>query len=121
MGTRPAAILLTHIHPDHSGSAPELARLRQLPVHVHPDELPFARGGYHPAYAHPLDRWVVGPLLRLMPRRNLETMQARNSLEGIAVAVDPEAGVPGLPGWECIPTPVIRPDTCPTSGPRTVS
>src|SRR6266542_1078232 len=39
----------------------------------------------------------------------------------LAVAVDPEAGVPGLPGWECIPTPVIRPDTCPTSGPRTVS
>lgn len=25
-GTRPAAILLTHVHPDHSGSAAELAR-----------------------------------------------------------------------------------------------
>ncbi|HTP10217.1 MAG TPA: MBL fold metallo-hydrolase, partial [Anaerolineae bacterium] len=30
--TRPAAILLTHIHPDHSGSALELAQLWNLPV-----------------------------------------------------------------------------------------
>jgi glyoxylase-like metal-dependent hydrolase (beta-lactamase superfamily II) len=104
-GARPAAILLTHIHPDHSGSARELARTWRLPVHVHPDELPFARGGYHPAYAHPLDRWVVGPLLRLVPRRKLEAMRARDSLEGVAVAFDPEAGVPGLPDWECVPTP----------------
>ena len=35
-GTRPAAILLTHIHPDHSGSALELARRWDLPVLVHP-------------------------------------------------------------------------------------
>jgi glyoxylase-like metal-dependent hydrolase (beta-lactamase superfamily II) len=104
-GTRPAAILLTHIHPDHSGSARELALLWQLPVHMHPDELPFARGGYDPAYAHSLDRWVVAPLLRLVPRRKLAAMQARNSLEGIAAAFNPDAGVPGLPGWECIPTP----------------
>jgi glyoxylase-like metal-dependent hydrolase (beta-lactamase superfamily II) len=104
-GTRPAAILLTHVHPDHSGSARQLARLWRVPVHVHPDELPFARGGYDPAYAHPLDRWVVGPLLRLVPRRRLEAMRARDSLEGIAVAFDPRDGVPGLPDWECVPTP----------------
>jgi len=104
-GTRPAAILLTHFHPDHSGSAPDLARLWQLPVQVHPDELPLARGGYDAAYAHPLDRWVVAPLLRLVPRRTLEAMQARNSLEGIAVAFNPDAAVPALPDWQCIPTP----------------
>jgi glyoxylase-like metal-dependent hydrolase (beta-lactamase superfamily II) len=104
-GTRPAAILLTHFHPDHSGAAPQLARLWQLPVWVGPDELPFAAGGYDPAYAHPLDRWVIAPLLRLVPRRRLEAWQQRDSLEGVAVAFDPNAGVPGLPGWECIPTP----------------
>ncbi|MGX7728779.1 MBL fold metallo-hydrolase [Rhodococcus sp. 2H158] len=103
--TRPAAILLTHFHPDHSGSARELARLWRLPVHVHPDELPFARGGYDPAFAHPLDRWVVAPLLRLVPRRTLRALQERDSLEGAAVAFDPAAGVPGLPDWECVPTP----------------
>jgi glyoxylase-like metal-dependent hydrolase (beta-lactamase superfamily II) len=55
-GTRPAAIVLTHFHPDHSGSARELAQSWKVPVYVHPDELPFARGGYDPAHAHPLDR-----------------------------------------------------------------
>jgi glyoxylase-like metal-dependent hydrolase (beta-lactamase superfamily II) len=65
----------------------------------------FAAGGYEPAYAHPLDRWVVAPLLRLMPRRKLQALQARDSLEGIAVASDPAASLPGLPEWECILTP----------------
>ena len=104
-GTRPAAFLLTHFHPDHSGSALDLARMWHLPVHVHPDELPFAGGGYNPAYAHPLDRWVVAPLLRLVPRRRLLQQQARASLEGTAVAFDPAAPPPGLPDWECIATP----------------
>ena len=34
-GTRPAAILLTHSHPDHAGSALELACTRDLAIHVH--------------------------------------------------------------------------------------
>src|SRR5512139_3884027 len=38
--TRPASILLTHDHPDHAGSAVELARMWACPVYVHPDELP---------------------------------------------------------------------------------
>ena len=69
-GTRPAAILLTHIHPDHAGSALELARLWDLPVYVHPGELPLAPGRYLPEYGNPLDRWLVAPLLALMPRRS---------------------------------------------------
>jgi len=104
-GARPAAILLTHIHPDHSGSALELARSWDCPVYVHPDELPFARGGYVPEYAHPLDRWVVAPLMRLVPRRRREAMRARESLEGTATAFDPASGIPALPDWRCIPTP----------------
>lgn len=104
-GTRPAAILLTHIHPDHSGSALELARAWNLPVHVHPAEMPLARGGIVPAYANPLDRWFIGPILRLIPRRRLEAARARRSLEGTARPFDPESGVPGLPDWRCVPTP----------------
>jgi glyoxylase-like metal-dependent hydrolase (beta-lactamase superfamily II) len=38
----PASILLTHTHPDHAGSALELARTWDCPVYVHPDELPLA-------------------------------------------------------------------------------
>ena len=104
-GTRPAAILLTHIHPDHCGSAVELARLWDLPVHVHPDELPLASGRYLPEYANPLDRWLIAPLLRLMPPSRVEQSAARNSLVGTAKAYDPAAGVPGLPGWQCIAVP----------------
>jgi glyoxylase-like metal-dependent hydrolase (beta-lactamase superfamily II) len=104
-GTRPAAILLTHIHPDHSGSALQLAGGWRVPVYVHPDELPMAAGGYQREYANPLDRWLVGPLLRLMPRGRVEAARQNNSLEGTAQAADPIAGVPGLPDWECIPTP----------------
>jgi glyoxylase-like metal-dependent hydrolase (beta-lactamase superfamily II) len=63
-GTRPAAILLTHIHPDHAGSALELARLWDLPVYVHPGELPLAPGRYLPEYGNPLDRWLIAPLLK---------------------------------------------------------
>ena len=104
-GACPAAILLTHIHPDHSGSALELARLWNLPVHVHPCELPLAPGGYLRQYGNPLDRWLIAPILRLMPRRKVAASLSRNSLEGTAQAFDPAAGVPGLPDWQAVPTP----------------
>ncbi len=104
-GTRPDAIVLTHIHPDHSGSALELARLWDLPVHVHSAEMVLAPGGYLPEYASPLDRWLVAPLLALMPRRAVEASRSRNSLEGTARPFDPAAGVPGLPDWQAVPTP----------------
>jgi glyoxylase-like metal-dependent hydrolase (beta-lactamase superfamily II) len=104
-GTRPEALLLTHIHPDHAGSAGELARLWDLPVHVHPAELPLASGRYLPQYANPLDRWLIAPLLALMPRRAVAASVSRSSLEGTAVPFDPAAGVPGLPDWQAVPTP----------------
>ena len=104
-GTRPEAIVLTHIHPDHAGSARELAGLWDLPVHVHPAELPLAAGRYMPQYGNPPDRWLIAPLLALMPRRAVRASVSRSSLEGIAVPFDPAAGVPGLPGWRAVPTP----------------
>jgi glyoxylase-like metal-dependent hydrolase (beta-lactamase superfamily II) len=104
-GARPAAIVLTHIHPDHSGSALELARVWNLPVQVHPDEMVLAPGGYLPEYGNPLDRWLIAPVLRLLPRRAVEASRSRTSLEGAARAFDPAAGVPGLPDWQAVPTP----------------
>jgi len=103
--TRPEAILLTHIHPDHAGSALELARLWDLPVYVHPRELALASGRYLPQYANPLDRWLIAPLLALRPRRAVAASASRNSLEGTARAFDPVAGAPGLPDWQVVPTP----------------
>jgi glyoxylase-like metal-dependent hydrolase (beta-lactamase superfamily II) len=105
--TRPASILLTHDHPDHAGSALELARMWGCPVYVHPDELPLTAGDLSTfqKYANPLDRWIVLPLLRAMPRRRVESMLSRASLKEVARAFDPGTAPPGLPDWECIPAP----------------
>jgi glyoxylase-like metal-dependent hydrolase (beta-lactamase superfamily II) len=104
-GAGPSGIVLTHLHPDHSGGAPELVRRWDVPVYLHPDEVPFALGGYDPEHAHPLDRWVVAPVLRLLPRERVERARARSSLEGVAVGYDPDEPLPGLPNWRCVPTP----------------
>ncbi len=104
-GSKPSGIFVTHLHPDHSGSAGELARRWGVPVLVHPDELPLAAGGYVPRYASPLDRWIVRPVMRAMPRRRRERILAEGSLVDVARAFDPGAGLPGLPGWEAIATP----------------
>ncbi len=106
--TPPASILLTHDHPDHAGSVRELVRMWDCPVYVHPDELPLAAAGDLPTirwYANPLDRWIILPLLRVMPRRRVEAMVAQSSLKDVVRPFDPDEAVPGLPDWECIPTP----------------
>ncbi|MCK2218958.1 MBL fold metallo-hydrolase [Actinomadura sp. ATCC 31491] len=102
---RTEAVLLTHVHPDHSGAAAALARAWRVPVYLHPEELRFAPGRYLPEFAHPLDRRVVAPLMRLVPGRLREAARVEGSLEGLAVAYEPGRGVPFLPGWRCVPTP----------------
>jgi glyoxylase-like metal-dependent hydrolase (beta-lactamase superfamily II) len=106
-GSHPAAILLTHCHPDHAGSALRLARAWDCPVYLHPAELPVATGEFAAmvATAGPLDQWVILPLMRAMGRRRREAVLARGSLGHIARSFEPGSGVPGLPGWQCIPTP----------------
>jgi glyoxylase-like metal-dependent hydrolase (beta-lactamase superfamily II) len=106
-GAPPVAILATHGHPDHVGSARDLARLWDCPVWVHPDELPMVRADLATIrkYASPLDRWVVLPLLHLKGSQRAEALVARASLGDVARSFDPSAGVPGLPDWEAVPTP----------------
>lgn len=106
-GSPPASILLTHDHPDHAGSARELARMWDCAVWVHPDELPLVLGGvsiFH-TYANPLDRWIVLPWLRLLGPKRTESMVARASLEDVVRPFDPRGRLPGLPDWEAVPTP----------------
>jgi len=103
----PASILLTHDHPDHAGSARELAHAWNRPVWVHPDELPLVLGGVSTfyTYANPLDRWIVLPWLRLLGSERTESIVARASLEDVVRPFDPRAELPGLPDWEAVPTP----------------
>lgn len=109
VGARPAAILLTHAHPDHDGSAPELARMWGVPVYMHPDELPLAAGeqtAIEACPAGPLDRWLVLPLMRVMPPQVHEAIRARGAaFMEVARPLEPGASIPGLPEWECVPTP----------------
>jgi glyoxylase-like metal-dependent hydrolase (beta-lactamase superfamily II) len=103
----PASILLTHDHPDHAGSARELAQMWNCPVWVHPDELPLVVGDvstFH-KYANPLDRWIVLPLLRLMEPRRTQSVLSQASLKDVARPLDPGAELPGLPDWEPVFTP----------------
>ncbi len=106
---RPAAMLLTHNHPDHAGSALELARMWGLPVYVGPPDV--ARAGeeiaaFQRRIASPLDHWLIFPLMRLMPPRAVAAMRAREAaFREVARPLDPGAGVPSLPDWRLIPTP----------------
>ena len=108
-GSRPAAILITHSHPDHVGSAAQLARTWGCPVYLHPDELPMVSGDVATFRANtfPLDRRLILPLLRLGGKRCIEAIASRDGLRESARALDVGArgSVPGLPGWEVVPTP----------------
>lgn len=108
VGARPAAILLTHVHPDHSGSALELARAWECTVYLRPDEMELAIArnlATVACYANPLDRWIILPLLRLFPRRWIEAMMERESLGEVVRAFEPETAPSGLPEWTSITTP----------------
>lgn len=97
-GSAPAAILLTHLHATHAGSARELATGWELPVHVHPAERPLVSPGYAPT-EHP-----TGLLSRLITR-TMSKSTRELGLGSIVHAFDPDEGVPGLPDWQCIATP----------------
>ncbi len=105
--SRPAEILLTHVHPDHSGAALGLARTWDCPVYVHPDEIAQACGDFAAICAGggPLDTWLILPVMRAMGRRRREAVLARASLEGVARPLAPAADVPGLDGWRWVHTP----------------
>jgi glyoxylase-like metal-dependent hydrolase (beta-lactamase superfamily II) len=106
--TPPASILLTHNHPDHAGSVVDLARMWDCPVYVHPHELPYVAIedlSTIEKYANPLDRWIILPVLRMMPQQRVQAMLSSASIKEFVRAFDPSAPVPGLPDWECIPTP----------------
>jgi glyoxylase-like metal-dependent hydrolase (beta-lactamase superfamily II) len=106
--TPPTAILITHVHPDHTGSAGELARGWGCPVHVPAPELPLATAlelaDLEP-FANLLDRRIVLPLMRRMPPEKVRATLAAQSLVDVARPLEPGDGIPGLSDWMAIAAP----------------
>ncbi len=96
-GTKPEAIVLTHGHFDHAGSAEKLARKWNVPIYAHRLELPYLTG--RSAYP-PQDPTVGGAiafLSRFMPSGSYDF--------GDLVLELPAKTVPGMPEWEWMHTP----------------
>lgn len=97
-GTRPSAILLTHGHFDHVGNVSRLADEWQVPVYVHPLELPYVTGTAPYPPARPLNGGLMAWTSPLLPRGPID-------LDG-RVRMLPENGdVPSLNEWQWIATP----------------
>lgn len=97
-GARPKAIVLTHGHFDHAGSAGVLADGWGVPVYVHLLEFPFLTGRSH---YPPLDGTPPGffsGLSRFFPSR---TVNLGHRLMELDLARPPA----GLEAWECHHTP----------------
>lgn len=97
-GTRPEAILLTHGHMDHAGSAAELADLWDVPIFAHPVEMPFLTGRLQ---YPPLDPTVGGFLATIGRFFHVPACD----LGARVRPLEPRSEPPGLKGWEWHHTP----------------
>ena len=99
LGSRPAAIVLTHGHFDHVGALEQLAGHWDAPVYAHPLELPYLTG--RSAYPPP-DPSVGGGLVSALswsfPRGPI-------NLGDRVKPLPTDGSVPGLPGWRWVFTP----------------
>lgn len=90
---RPEAILLTHGHTDHAGSAAALAETWNVPIYVHPLEFPYLtkKSKYPPK--DPTVGGAMGLLSRVFPMNVTD-------LSGLLQPLPDGGIVPGLPDWE---------------------
>jgi glyoxylase-like metal-dependent hydrolase (beta-lactamase superfamily II) len=113
LGGPPAAILLTHGHFDHAGSAAALAERWGLRVHVSDDELPYVRGDVPypmPTVPDPPPRgcmavFVPGRFPRWLEERLEGRVVELETLGDLAAGFPADAPPPGLPDWQVVPLP----------------
>jgi glyoxylase-like metal-dependent hydrolase (beta-lactamase superfamily II) len=97
-GSLPAAILLTHGHFDHAGSAGPLSDAWGVRIYVHRRELPYLTGQAH---YPPFDLSSPGFFTRIARFFPTGTV----NLGTRAGALEAGQAIPGLPDWETIETP----------------
>lgn len=97
-GSRPEAILLTHGHFDHAGSAVALARHWNVPVYAHPLEFPYLTGKSAYPRKDPTVGGAMAFLSRFFPSRTA-------NIEEVLRDLPSNGSVPGLEGWMAIFTP----------------
>jgi len=98
--SRPRAILLTHGHFDHSGSASELSDHWGVEIFAHERELPFLDGRSEYPPPDPTVGGFMSFVVRFIPARYNET-----DLGDRVEALSDLRKLPGMPGWECVETP----------------
>ena len=96
-GTRPEAIVLTHGHFDHAGSAEELAKRWDVPIYAHRLELPYLTGQSAYPPPDPTIGGAIAFLSRFMPSKSYNFGSRVRELK--------PKSVPGLSDWQWIATP----------------
>jgi len=96
---RPAAIVLTHGHFDHTGAARTLAERWDAPVYAHPLELPYLTG--RSAYPPPDPTVGGGVLARLAMLYPSGSINLGNHIHPLPA----DGVVPGAAAWQWLHTP----------------
>ena len=97
-GARPSAIVLTHGHFDHAGSALELATAWDAPIYAHPLELPYLTGRSDYPPQDPTMGGAIAVMSRFFPHGGYNFGDRVQPLPA-------DGSVPGLPDWRWLHTP----------------
>jgi glyoxylase-like metal-dependent hydrolase (beta-lactamase superfamily II) len=96
-GATPAAIVLTHGHFDHAGSARELAEQWDVEIYAHRLEVPFLNGSSKYPPPDPTVGGFMSQVIRFLPNKK---MNVGPNLRELSLG-----RLPWLPEWEILETP----------------